>query len=100
MPRSNAAELSYTVSVGGQTAQGSAMQILDRIRKDAQNPDIRKLNTSDYAKALVTDASFFLSKGDLAVLEQKHYPTAFDRALEYLAAMPSSSVRILVRNEV
>ena len=56
------------------------------------------MSTKKYAAALVEDAPYFLPKKLLAYFKIQEHLTEFDRALEYLAAMPTSGVRILARN--
>ena len=43
------------------------------------------------------DAHYFIPGPAMKFLKAQPYPTKYDRALNYLANMPSSSVRILAK---
>lgn len=86
----------YTVWDGQKTRRGMAHQILDGIKNDAgRDSAIRRMGLDEYATVLVEDASYFIPTGELRFLEGQPYESKFDQALQYLAAMPSSGVRIL-----
>jgi hypothetical protein len=88
----------YRVWDAGKIHQGSSTNILDTIRQGAENGEIKNMTVDQYAAALVNDAPYFLDQSLLDALQQVDYPTEYDRALNYLAAMPSSGVRILSRD--
>jgi hypothetical protein len=56
------------------------------------------MNVKEYAKALIEDAHYLLDQKLVGALAKQGYPTDFDRALHYLALMPSSRVRILTED--
>ncbi len=88
----------YSVWYTGQVKKAPAREILAAIQKSGQaSGELRSMSATQYARALVDDAAYFLPRKLLAYFQQQEYPTEFDRALEYLAAMPTSGVRILVR---
>src|SRR5947209_7357459 len=91
----------YVVWYTGQVKKAEPREILAGIQKNAQaSGELRSMSTKQYARALVEDAAYFLPRKLLAYFQQQDYPTEFDRALEYLAAMPTSGVRILSRESV
>jgi hypothetical protein len=85
----------YRVWDAGTVRRGTAKEILDSIRRAANNPEIKNMSAKQYADALVEDAPYFLDQDLLRALQSVDYPTEYDRALHYLAVMPSSRVRIL-----
>jgi hypothetical protein len=89
----------YTVWIGGKTRRGSAEQILLRIRDNARSDSkLRDLDIQEYAATLISDAPYFFPDGKVPeFLEARHFASQYDQALEYLAAMPASGVRILSR---
>ena len=92
------AETIYTVFYTGDVRTAAAREILGRIQKSSQaSGELRSMNTKKYADALVDDAPYFLPKTLLTYFHQQHFGSQYDRALEYLAAMPTSGVRILAR---
>jgi len=83
----------------GRTRNGTAEEVLRAVQEDAQ-PDsaLKGLSLGEYARLLVENATYFFPDGVVPEFLAAHeYATPFDRALEYLAAMPSSGVRILSR---
>ena len=98
MPGKQPAGLIYRVWYTGQVKKAPAREILSGIQKGGQaSGELRSMSTKKYAEALVEDATYFLPGKLLAYFRQREFPTKFDRALEYLAAMPTSGVRILAR---
>src|SRR5438067_850695 len=86
----------YTVIDSGNTRHGSAREILEQIKANANaDSTLKKLSLDKYARVLVQDAPYFLPKAALEFLGKQTYPSEFDQALEYLAAMPFSGVHIL-----
>jgi hypothetical protein len=86
----------YTVIDSGRTRHGSAREILGQIKANANaDSTLKKLSLDEYARVLIGDAPYFLPKAALEFLGKQSYPSEFDKALEYLAAMPSSGVHIL-----
>src|SRR5215212_6346576 len=86
----------YTVWTGNKTRKGSARQILAAIQADAnEDSAIKKLKLEEYSRVLIDDAAYFVPAGALKFLSKQSYPSEFDKALQYLAAMPSSGLRIL-----
>jgi hypothetical protein len=86
----------YTVWSSGSTFEGSAKDILKAIQEDAKEDSaIKRMSVKQYAQALVQDAEFFVPKEALKFLEEQEYESEYDQALQYLAAMLSSGVRIL-----
>src|SRR5438270_842421 len=77
----------------GQVKKAPAREILAGIQKSAQaSGELRSMSAKQYARGLVEDAAYFVPRVLLAYFQQQEYPTEFDRALEYLAAMPTSGV--------
>src|SRR4051794_34951306 len=86
----------YTVIDSGHTRHGSAREILAQIKANANaDSTLKKLTLDEYARVLIEDAPYFLPKAALEFLGKQNYPSEFDQALEYLAAMASSGVHIL-----
>ena len=86
----------YTVWDNGRIRRGSAREILEVIRARAdQNDELQRLDVKEYARALIEDAAYLLDQKLFQAVSKQEYPTEFDRALHYLALMPSSRVRIL-----
>ncbi len=87
----------YTVLVGKRIRGGTAKTILEMIRRDAAKnaPEIADMTVDGYANALIEDANYFVDADVLKQLKGGIYPSKFDKALVYLAAMPSSQVTIL-----
>lgn len=87
----------YTVFDEGKTLSGDARDILERVRRDAavDNGEIAKMNVDEYAQALIEDAPYFLPDDLLNALKLQKFDSDYDRALTYLAQMPTSGVRIL-----
>ena len=91
-------EVAYTVWHTGEVRTASAEEILRTIQRSSQaSGELRAMSAKRYAKALVEDAPYFLPKKLLDYFQRQQYSTPFDRALEYLAGMPTSGVRILAR---
>ena len=88
----------YTIWLSG-TQRGTAEQLLSRIRQKAKSASIAKLSTGQYAKRLIADAPYFLPQDMHSFLEKQKYPSVYDKALRYLAEMPTSGVRILTTME-
>ena len=90
-------EMSYRVWDSGTVREGSARDILEQIRTAlaGDNEEISKMDVTSYARALIEDAPYFVDQELLKALRREQYPTDWDRALHYLASMPSSRVRIL-----
>jgi hypothetical protein len=92
------AEAAYTVWHTGEVRTAPAREILRAIQRSSQaSGELRAMSVQRYAKALVEDAPYFLPKELLDYFQRQQYSTEFGRALEYLAAMPTSGVRILAR---
>lgn len=89
---------SYTVFDHGATRRGDARAILENIREEAasDNDEIARMDVEQYADALIEDAPFFLDEQLLDALGSQPFDSKFDRALTYLAQMPTSGIRILV----
>jgi hypothetical protein len=87
----------YTIWKGGVTFTATAQQALRKIQREARNDSkVRKLTVQKYAKSLIADAAYFFPDGIVPhFLLHQDYPSDYDRALEYLAVMPSSGMRIL-----
>lgn len=86
----------YTVWSSGSTFEGSAKDILKAIQADAKEDSaIKCMSVKQYAQALIQDAEFFIPKEALKFLENQEFESEYDQALQYLAAMLSSGVRIL-----
>src|SRR5258705_530359 len=86
----------YTVWYSGNTQRGSAREILATIKANARaDSTIKKLKLEAYARSLIRNAPFFVPAAALEFLGKQSYDSEFDQALQYLAAMPSSDVRIL-----
>lgn len=95
-----ASEPVYTIWFPGGTRQGTAQELLDKIRHEAgaQSREARKLSTDSYAALIVKDAEFFLPRDLLAFLRAQSYESELDRALRYLSEMSNSGVRILTKH--
>lgn len=89
--------MTYDVWDSGLTRHGSARDILENIRVAAakENAELAEMDVDRYAKALIEDARYFIERGLFEALQRYPYRSDHDRALNYLAAMPSSRVRIL-----
>jgi hypothetical protein len=89
--------VSYTVFDSGTTHTGSAEKILEDIRRNGaqKNEEMEKMTVEDYAEALIADADYFIPKKVMDAFKPFDFPTKYDRALAYLAATPTSGVRIL-----
>jgi hypothetical protein len=86
----------YTVWNSGHTQRGSAREILATIKANARaDSTIKKLKLEDYARSLIRNAPYFVPAAALDFLRKQSYDSEFDQALQYLAAMPSSDLRIL-----
>lgn len=90
----------YNEYNGGEILHGSAHDVLETVRRHvaADNDEIAKLNVDDYARALIEDAPYFLDAQLLHALEKQAFESPHDRALTYLAQMPTSGVRIVGAN--
>jgi hypothetical protein len=89
----------YTVWSAGSTFKGSALEILKAIQADAgEESAIKRMSVKQYAAALIQDAAYFVPKEALKFLENQEYDSEYDQALQYLAAMLSSGVRILSKS--
>src|SRR5437763_1871577 len=96
--RSDERAVTYTVWYNGRVRMADAKEILAGIQKAARaSKELRAMSVTTYAKALIDDAPFFLPKALLAHFEPRTFVSPFDQALEYLAAMPTSGIRILRR---
>jgi hypothetical protein len=89
----------YTVWVNGRTLSDSADGVLEQIRRNAQaDSALRDLTLDQYVATLIDNAPYFFPGGSVPeLLASQQYPSRFDQALEFLAAMPSSGVHILSR---
>jgi hypothetical protein len=87
----------YTVFDHGRTVQGDARTVLERIRGEASrnNAEIQKMDLDQYADALIEDAPYFLEDALLRALQTQPFDSKYDQALNYLAQMPTSGIRIL-----
>jgi hypothetical protein len=91
--------LRYTVWHNNQAQTAPACDVLRDIKSDTQdNRELQAMSVKQYAKALVEDAGYFLPEKLLRYFEKQAYESDYERALEYLAAMPTSGVRILARD--
>ena len=89
---------SYTVWSDGEILKGSAEDILGKIQAEAREDSrIKRMSVDGYANALIGSADTFIPKEIFDFLKSQDYDSKFDRALEYLAAMPSSGLRILAK---
>ncbi|MGB7160242.1 MAG: hypothetical protein WBD40_19400 [Tepidisphaeraceae bacterium] len=88
---------SYTVFDHGATRQGDARIILEQFRQQAaaNAPEFGSMSVEQYADALIEDAPYFVERELFRALETQVFETKYDRALTYLAQMPSSGIRIL-----
>jgi hypothetical protein len=89
----------YTGWLNGRRIRGTAEDVLARIQRQAK-PDssLRKLAVEEYATSLIDNAAYFFPNGRVPhILASHDFPTSFDKALEYLDAMPSSGIQILSR---
>ena len=88
---------SYTIFDHGQTRTGEALALLEEIRTEAsrENEEIAQMNVEQYADALIEDAPYFLDDVLLKALQAQKFDSKFDRALTYLAQVPTSGIRIL-----
>lgn len=89
----------YTVWLNGQTRTGTAREVIEPIKHDARDDSaVKKMSVDEYVDSLIGDASLFFPGGIVPdYLMAQKYPDRYAQALEYLAAMPSSGVRILSR---
>lgn len=89
--------IQFRVWDDGKLRTGSAKKILDEIRAAGakRNDEFRKISTETYANDLIEDAPYFINKSLMKALAKEPYPTKYDRALNYLASMPTSRLRIL-----
>jgi hypothetical protein len=87
----------YTVFDHGQTVQGDARTVLERIRGEASrnNAEIEKMDVDQYADALIEDAPYFLEDTLLRALQNQSFDSKYVQALNYLSQMPTSGIRIL-----
>jgi hypothetical protein len=90
----------YTVLIDGATRSGTARELLESIRSAAASEKLQALDTEEYAELLIKDAEYFVPEAALKFLEKQGFDSDCDRALQYLAVMPSSGVRILVTSKV
>lgn len=90
----------YTTWAAGRTLRGTAKQILTQIQKNAKSDSmVGRISLDEYVNTLIEDGGlFFPDRTVPEFLANQEFPTSFDRALEYLAAMPSSGFRILSRD--
>lgn len=91
---------SYTIFNAGRVVQGDARLVLESIRQSnaADNDEIRAMSTDQYAAAIIEDAPYFLETNLLHSLGKVPFSSIHERALTYLAQMPTSDVRILGSN--
>jgi len=87
----------YTVFNQGTILNGEAQDVLERIRKSAgaENEEIARMSVDEYATALLEDAPYFLEARLLDAMQKQSFDSEYDRALTYLAQMPTSGVRII-----
>jgi hypothetical protein len=87
----------YSVWAGGRTIRGSAKSILEDIQRHARpDSEVARRTVDDYADTLIKDAAYFFPDGHIPwFLTSREYSSKYEQALEYLAAMPSSGLRIL-----
>ena len=94
------APATYTVSTADRIDVGTAKQVLANIKRNAHKDSaIRRMSLEKYAAVLVEDAPYFVPTRTLEFLNAKSYDSVYDRALEVLAAIPSSGTLILTRDE-
>lgn len=88
---------SYTVFDHGATRQGDARVILEQFRQQAaaNAQEFALMSVDEYADALIEDAPYFVERELFDALKAQRFETKYDRALTYLAQMPSSGIRIL-----
>lgn len=88
---------SYTVFSDGRMLRGTPQEVLEAVRaiNAADNEEIQAMTLDQYAAAIIEDAPYFLEAHLLNALEKVDYDTASERALVYLAQMPTSDVRIV-----
>ena len=89
--------MTYTVFDQGQTRSGTAEQLLAAIHKEAasHNDEIARMSVEQYAQTLIEDAPYFLDEALLKAMQNQRFDSKFDQALNYLAQMPTSGIRIL-----
>lgn len=87
----------YVVWANGRTVEGDALTILKDIQNHARDDsDVRRRTSEEYADVLISDAAYFFPDREVPYfLRDREYGSKYEQALEYLAAMPSSGVRIL-----
>lgn len=93
-------ESRYVIWTNGRTVRGSARAVLQDIQRHArEDSGVRRRTVEDYASTLVNDSPYFFPMGEVPwFLRNRQYDSIFEQALEYLAAMPSSGVRIISQN--
>ncbi len=91
---------SYTIFNAGRVLQGDARLVLESIRQlsGEDNDEIRGMTIDEYAAAIIEDAPYFLETNLLHSLSKVPFSSSYERALTYLAQMPTSDVRILSAN--
>lgn len=90
----------YTIFNAGRVVQGDARLVLESIRQRSaeDNDEIRAMSIDDYAAAIIEDAPYFLEPNLLQTLCKVRFSNEYERALTYLAQMPTSDVRIISAN--
>ncbi len=87
----------FTVYDNGRILTGAPKTILEAIRQRAAEnvQEVRDIDVATYAGFLIEDAEYFLDERLLKAMENVSFNDDFERALTYMAHMPTSGVRIM-----
>ena len=88
-------ERKYTVLCGTSFLSGTAMQILEGIRREASAPEAHAMSTAAFARAIIADADYFIPSSTLRQINKYGFRSNAERSLMYLAVQETMACRVM-----